>query len=129
MEITDTTLLSYLHDAVLTAIRYDASRRESRSVALEIQCHVDAGYEPWAGRRLNLLLEDIVMLRAVFCGFVVSKECLDGWYPRVSETMVAELKRLSDAGLDCSGNLFTLTFSTGSYLEGVCRGIIVESRE
>ncbi len=124
MRITDTDILAYLHDAKLLGLHYDSSR-SPRSVELELVCHSEAGYAPWDGKRLVLRLEDTTLLRMRICGFVASDEYIDSWYARISEEMEAELEPLGLMGCDCAGMQFTLTFNTGAYIEGVCRGVFV----
>lgn len=125
MHITDTDILAYLHDAKLLGFHYDSSR-SPRSVELELSCDSEAGYAPWDGKRLVLRLEGTTLLRMRICGYVASNEYIDSWNARISEEMEAELESLRLMGCDCSGIQFTLSFSTGAYIEDVCQQVVVD---
>ncbi len=126
MEISDFRILAYLHDATLVGIKYDASKKTHRSLILEVICHVDAGYKDWAGKYLCIRLIDVLLLNHFVFGCVSGEEKIDSWQTTLSTGMDAEARRIEKSGINCSGHRFTLTFHTGSCLEGIFRRIIIE---
>lgn len=125
MNITDPTILDYLHDATLIELRYDPSG-DDRTVTILARCHAEAGHPAWDGRRLKIRLKDLPLLHFRGCGYCAGNEQIDSWAPNVSDSTAAELRALAATGIDVGGQRFTLTFHTSSYLEGVVREIAVE---
>jgi hypothetical protein len=126
MEIFDFTILAYLHDATLLGIKYDASIKDRRRVVLNAVCHTDAGYKDWAGKHIQIRLDEVLLLNHFVFGCVTSDEKIDSWQASLSGRMEDEIRRMEESGLNFSGHRFIVTFHTGSYLEGICRSIIIE---
>jgi hypothetical protein len=128
MEISDFRILAYLHDAMLLGVKYDASKKDRRSVALDVLCHAEAGYKDWAGKHIHIQLVDVLLFDHFVFGCVTSDEKIDSWQTHLSVRMDAEARRIEKSGMSCSGHRFTITFHTGSYMEGICRSIIIEPK-
>ena len=126
MEITDVTILSYLHDATVHEVAYDLRDENDRSMRLSVECDPAAGYSRWDGKRLDVRLESIVLASFSVFGALAGTEQINSWGTSVSEAMESEVRRLQAAGCDCRGVRFVISFQSGSVLEGLCKCITVE---
>ncbi|MBI5723638.1 MAG: hypothetical protein HZA50_06750 [Planctomycetes bacterium] len=126
MPITDLHILNYLHDARVLHVTYCTEQSDDRSMVLSVICHPDSGYPVWDGKHLSIRLEAVFMLSFFVFGAVIGEETIDSWHPVISESMESEIQRHQKLGYDCSGTRFTLSFHSGSFIEGLCRQIIVE---
>ena len=126
MELTDTALLEYLHDAVVLSISYHAEESRDRIILLVVTCDREAGYSPWEGKRLCIRLDDVIVANHYVFGAVAGQEQVNAWGTKLSASMEGEIQRIQATGINCTGIAFSLTFHTVSYLEGMCRRLFVE---
>jgi hypothetical protein len=126
MELTDMALLEYLHDAVVLSISYRAEVIDCREILLRVTCDRESGYPTWEGQRLCVRLHDVIVANHYVFGAVTGQEQINAWGTRLSVSMGAEIQRIQAAGINCTGIAFSLTFHTGSHLEGMCRRLFVE---
>jgi hypothetical protein len=126
MELTDTSLLAYLHDSVVLSVSYQAEDRSCRSMAITVICDPEAGYPEWDGKRLSIQLNDVITANHYIFGAVIGDEQINAWGTKLSASMEAEVQRIETAGISCAGTRFSVTFHTGSHLEGICRRLFVE---
>ena len=118
--------LDYLHDGELLDSTYAADDRGDRQVIMDIRVHKDAGKSDWDGRVLRIVLSGVYLFSCQRWGYVAGAEYVDAWYERVSETTESELERHQALGLRVPKLKFTVTISTGSWLEIVCESVSVE---
>ena len=126
MELTNTALLEYLHDAVALGINYRADNEDCRKIVFTIVCNPEAGYPEWDGKRLSVQLDDVVVANHYVFGAVTGEEQINAWNTKLSASMEAEVQRIEAAGISCAGVRFSVTFHTGSHIEGICRRLLVE---
>jgi hypothetical protein len=126
MELTDVALLEYLHDAVVLGICYRAEEVDCREILLKVVCDRESGYPAWDGKRLCIRLRDVMVVNHYVFGAVTSQEQINTWGTRLSPSMEADIQRIRSTGINCGGIAFSLTFHTGSLLEGMCRQVFVE---
>jgi hypothetical protein len=127
MELAETEELEYLHDAVVTHVDYRFEAADCREILLLVTCNRDAGHPTWDGKPLLVRLHDLVLANHFVIGAVIGREQINSWDSQLSALMEAELDRRRSAGITTEGQRFSITFHSGSLLEGVCQRIVVES--
>ena len=126
MKISDLDLLGRLHDAAVIDITFDMSNNQSRSVTIRSTCHAAPWHEEWANKQVVLKLDEVICLRQKLTG-VVTTESIDSVSSTISPELKKEISRLENSGgWNCWGNHFSISFNSGSHIEGICRSIDVE---
>src|SRR5258708_2703911 len=62
--------LVYLHDATCSEIIWDCSSPDSRRIQMSVIPHADAGLDIWDGKRLQIILSNVVAVQFKGWGFV-----------------------------------------------------------
>jgi hypothetical protein len=124
--LTDLSLLDYLHDARCRLVAWDCSDPSLRRLRLFANVHDDAGYEPWNGQAIAVVLSDVVVCRLFGLGFQIGEERIDAWRQEVSTECKSECSRLRQLGIDIPPLMSTIVFGSGSTLELVFREVYVE---
>ena len=127
MRLQDGELLPYLHDAVLFELRYDARIRDTRTLVITVQCHPDAGYEPWNDAILRLCAKGTFLFRCTAWGYCLGQDTVDSWQEGLSKATACELKHLEAKGLRLPGRCFTIALHSGSRIEFACEGLDIEN--
>ena len=124
--LADFSLLAYLHDARCSVIAWDCSDPSLRRVRLFARADDDAGYEPWNGQAITIILSDVVMWRLFGVGFQIGDERIDSWRQGVSTDFESECSRLRNLGIGIPPLMFTIVLGSGSTIELVCQEVSVE---
>ncbi|HMF18421.1 MAG TPA: hypothetical protein VKE98_14520 [Gemmataceae bacterium] len=125
---SDYHLLAYLHDARCNEVLWDCNDPNSRSLHIVAIVDPEAGYPLWDGKTLEITLVNVVGACFEALGFVLGEENLDSWRLGVSESFERECEYLKLRGITTPPVRFTITFRSGSILEVVCSGVIVEEK-
>lgn len=129
MELTELEVLEYLHDGVAISLEYRLGADDCREFVLSAICDPDSGYPMWEGKCIVIRLHDLVLANHFVVGAVAGRDQINSWSTQLSPSITAELQRLRSAGLRAAGRPFSVTFHSGSLLEGICRRILVEVHE
>ncbi len=114
-----------LHDAVVWSIEYaprDANG-DGRRLTMIVDCDPEAGYAPWDGRRLKVVLDDVAFLSCDFIGAITGLETIDAWRPVASDSVEAMSKNWP---VEFDGQRFGVCFHSGSEMDGICKSINVD---
>ena len=115
--------LEWIHDCVLSDVRYDASDKSSRSVVLTINCPTDLGYAPWEGRVLVLTAVDVAAFRYMAWGIAGGEETIAAIRPGISNVLRESTTEAKQSGVCFPCLEVTVVFNSGSLLELICRNI------
>ena len=127
MELTNTEVLEYLHDAVVVRLVYEPLREDCRVLLLNVACDSHAGHPDWNGRNVLIRLHDIYLANHFVFGAVTGDEQINSWTDSVSASMGEMIERLPTA--IGRGIRFSVSFHSGSLLEGVCHRVFVDLEE
>jgi len=128
MQPTSLKELARIHDCVVEKIVYDASDREERRSRIYMECPNDLGHPGWAGKRIVLVAIDVATMRHSVWG-IVGLESIDAIHPGISSDLKTAVQRWEDIGARFPDIELTISFSSGSVLEIICRGLEVDIEE
>jgi hypothetical protein len=128
MVVTDFQLLSYLHDAKCSEITWDCTNPDGRTMRLLVTADIEAGFSLWEGKKLLIILSNVVAAQLTGWGFVTGDENVDSWRQGVSESLERECKSLLARRIAVPSLRFSITFRSGSTLEVVCSEVSVVER-
>jgi hypothetical protein len=121
--------LDYLHDAKVTAVTWDSSDPSKRQFILDLTCDPESGDELWQGKRLRVILSDVIAAFFQAWGHCAGDEYLSKLGNKISQEMQGKINELSHYGATIPEERFTISFSSGSEIEVVCESISVEVAE
>jgi hypothetical protein len=117
--------LEWFHDAIVESIDYLASEPTTRQLTIVLKCSNDAGTPEWDGKRVQITADDVVLMRHLV--FATSNaESIDAIHESVSQEMIGMRMKLTSIGAMIPGKAFTINFHSGSSLELVCKGMLIE---
>ena len=126
MQLTDYSLLDYLHDAEVASVAWDNKNPAQRRVHLVVTVAQDIDYAPWRGLTLTVTMLDVVLCRLVGYGHQVGSNWIDSIRTEVSKDFQEECHRFTANGIFIPSLRFTVVFTDGSTLELTCASVDVE---
>ncbi len=124
MQLTTLEELEWIHDCELLHLTYNAPGSGPRSIELTFDCHPDLGYAPWEGKRLVLVAVD-VFASEHFVFAIANSESIDAIRPGVSLQLRERLATAIQMGVYFPDLAVTVSFSSGSSLQLICRHLMV----
>lgn len=95
MLLTDYNLLAYLHDAECVEFTWISANPDQKLLRFVAQIHPDAGYLPWNGKKLIVILSNVVIARMKCLGYRLGTDSIDSWELCVSSDLEKECDALS----------------------------------
>ncbi len=117
--------LEYLHDAVLRCLSFTIDEHGLQKLSLEAICDSDAGYLPWQGKLVQVVAEEVLLLRNTSCGYSAGPDVVERCCACVSDRLMSEVSDLVRLGVQEPGSFLTVHLNSGTKYEVACMGVVI----
>lgn len=125
MSHRDLEPLDHLHDARVEQIHWNPVQ-DSKIVQMTFTCDEECERPDWAGKTVNVVCDDVLMMSAVLLGHVLGQDTFDAWSEDLSPSMLEDLQKLARAGISRPEILLRITLHSGSELQIACNRVTAE---